>query len=83
MRLSKGLRNSKNESTPWCYRESRPIHVMNGGEIYLLQHILGHSHSSTTQRYAHFSKSFLVAKADTVCFSTKDNVIKLTFKEVM
>jgi len=54
--------------------------MMNGGEIYLLKEILGHSDMKTTERYAHLSKSFLVDKADTVCF-TVDNVVKLEFRK--
>lgn len=55
--------------------------IMNGGEIYVLKEILGHSDISTTQRYAHLSKSFLVAKADTVRFSTDKKVVHVDFKK--
>jgi hypothetical protein len=33
----------------------------------------------TTMRYAHLSKTFLVDKADTVCFTSGGNVIKASF----
>ncbi len=52
--------------------------MMNGGNIFHLKEILGHSDIKTTQRYAHLSKSFLVDKADTVCFRT-DNVMQASF----
>lgn len=55
--------------------------MMNGGDIYHLKEILGHSDIKTTQRYAHLSKSFLVDKADTVCFSTGDKVIRVEFRK--
>ena len=54
--------------------------MMNGGDIYHLKEILGHSDISTTMRYAHLSKSFLVDKADTVCFRT-ENVIRVNFEK--
>lgn len=37
--------------------------VNSGGSIFSLQHILGHSESKTTGRYAHAAQSFLVASA--------------------
>ncbi len=52
--------------------------MMNGGDIYHLKEILGHSDMKTTERYAHLSKTFLVDKADTVCF-TVGNVVKAKF----
>jgi integrase len=55
--------------------------MMNGGDIYHLKEILGHSDIKTTQRYAHLSKSFLVDKADTVCFSTGEKVIRVNFNK--
>jgi integrase len=55
--------------------------MMNGGDMYHLKEILGHADMTMTQRYAHLSRSFLVDKADTVCFTTKDNVINLEFKK--
>lgn len=56
--------------------------VMNGGSVYTLQAILGHSDIKTTERYAHLSKAFLVDKADTVHFSSKGNVVKVDFGKV-
>ena len=55
--------------------------VMNNGELYVLKEILGHSDISTTQRYAHLSKSFLVEKADTVRFDTKEKVVHVRFRK--
>lgn len=31
-------------------------------------------------RYAHFSKTFLIDKADTVCFTTDENVVRVKFR---
>jgi len=56
--------------------------MMNGGEIYVLQAILGHSDIKTTERYAHLSKSFLVDKANTVHFTSRDNVVRVNFGKV-
>ncbi len=53
--------------------------MMNGGDIYHLKEILGHSDIKTTMRYAHLSKSFLVDKADTVCFTTDKNIVRVDF----
>lgn len=55
--------------------------MMNGGDIYHLKEILGHSDMLMTQRYAHLSRRFLVDKADTVCFSSSGNVIKVEFQK--
>ena len=55
--------------------------MMNGGDIYHLKAILGHSDFKTTERYAHLSKTFLVDKADTVCFTTNENVVRVKFKK--
>jgi site-specific recombinase XerD len=46
--------------------------VMNGGSIYQLQHVLGHSETSMTSKYAHLSESHLVEAASTVGFSAEN-----------
>ena len=46
--------------------------VMNGGTIYELQHVLGHSETSMTNRYAHLSENHLVKAASTVGFSAEN-----------
>lgn len=46
--------------------------MMNGGNIYQLQHVLGHTETSMTMRYAHLSESYLVEAASTVAFSAED-----------
>lgn len=45
---------------------------MNGGSIYQLQHVLGHSETNMTMRYAHLSESHLVEAASTVGFSAEN-----------
>ena len=52
--------------------------MMNGGDIYHLKEILGHSDIKTTMRYVHLLKTFLVDKADIVSFSS-DNVVRVDF----
>jgi integrase len=46
--------------------------MMNGGNIYQLQHVLGHTETSMTMRYAHLSESYLVEAASTVAFSAEE-----------
>lgn len=46
--------------------------MMNGGNIYQLQHVLGHTETSMTMRYAHLSESYLVEAATTVGFSAEN-----------
>lgn len=52
-------------------------YMMNGGNIYQLQHILGHSETNMTNRYAHLSGSHLVQAASTVGFSAESCNSKL------
>lgn len=53
-------------------------YVMNGGNVYALQAILGHSDIKMTQRYAHLSKSYLTRDANIVSFGS-GNVIQGNF----
>ena len=62
--------------------------MMNGGNIFDLQKILGHTKSDMTMRYAHLSPDYLVGASNTVqfgvekkpefpeCFQTKLRVLK-------
>lgn len=52
--------------------------VMNEGNVYALQAILGHSDIKMTQRYAHLSKGYLSKNANIVSFSN-GNVIQGNF----
>lgn len=54
--------------------------MMNGGDIYHLQAILGHSDLKVTQRYAHLSKKFLVDRANIVHFDSGGKVINVDFR---
>lgn len=55
--------------------------MMNGGALYELQAILGHSSTDVTQRYAHLSKAFLMGKRNIVSFAaTAGNVISVDFQ---
>lgn len=45
--------------------------MMNGGNIYQLQHVLGHTETSMTNRYAHLSEDHLIEAASTVGFSAE------------
>ncbi|MBU0505401.1 MAG: tyrosine-type recombinase/integrase [bacterium] len=53
--------------------------IMNGGSLYDLQKILGHSNIKTTERYAHFSHSHLQRQSSIIDFQAKDNVICVDF----
>lgn len=55
--------------------------MMNGGALYELQAILGHSTSDMTQRYAHLSKAFLLGKRNIVSFVETGNVISVDFQK--
>ena len=56
-------------------------YVMNGGNIFELQQILGRSDTKTTMRYSHFSPDHIAHTANIVRFSYTieelDNVINL------
>lgn len=54
-------------------------YMMNGGNLYDLQKILGHSSISTTERYAHFSRLHMKIKSNIVGFG--GNVIRVNFKQ--
>lgn len=54
--------------------------MMNGGDIFKLQAILGHADIRTTQQYAHFSKAYLLENANIVRFEAKGNVIRVPFR---
>jgi hypothetical protein len=45
---------------------------MNGGNIYDLQKILGHTSLEMTQRYAHLAPEHLVKAANVVSFGSKN-----------
>ncbi len=51
--------------------------MMNGGDIFKLQAILGHADIRTTMRYAHFSKAYILENANIVRFEAHGNVINL------
>lgn len=55
--------------------------MMNGGDVFKLQAILGHADIRTTMQYAHFSKAYLQENANIVQFSTGSNVIVTDFKK--
>ena len=55
--------------------------MMNGGDVFKLQAILGHADIRTTMQYAHFSKAYLLENANVVNFSVKDNVINVNFNK--
>ncbi|MBT3182768.1 MAG: site-specific integrase, partial [Deltaproteobacteria bacterium] len=54
--------------------------MMNGGSIFELQIILGHSDVKTTMRYAHYGKGYLVGKTNIVEFSSTGKVVNVDFK---
>lgn len=53
--------------------------MMNGGNIYDLQKILGHSDVQTTMRYVHLAKEHILSKAALVVLGKQDNVIAVDF----
>ena len=55
--------------------------LMNGGELFKLQAILGHADIRTTMNYSHFSKAYLLENANIVRFEATGNVIYAPFKK--
>lgn len=53
--------------------------MMNGGNVYDLQKILGHRDVKTTERYAHLSKDHIKRKSAIVSFT--GNLITVDFKK--
>ena len=47
--------------------------MMNGGSIYDLQKILGHSKTEMTERYAHLAPDHLQKATNIISFSGKEN----------
>ena len=67
-------------SLPWIkiheLRHSFASHfVMNKGNLYDLQKLLGHSNIKTTERYAHLSPDHLIHQTERVAIDGKENVI--------
>ncbi len=54
--------------------------MMNGGNLYDLQKILGHTDSKMTQRYAHLAPEHLVNVANIVSFNS--SALEIDFKKV-
>ena len=65
-----------------CLRHTFASEFMrNGGDIYRLQKILGHSTVAQTEQYSHFSPDFLAGETDRVAFATpKGTVIPLPIR---
>jgi len=57
------------------------LFVMNGGNLFDLQKILGHSDSQMTMRYAHHSKDYILDKAKIVVIGKTDKVISVDFQK--
>lgn len=55
--------------------------MMNGGGLYDLQKILGHSDMQTTMRYAHLAREHILSKAEVVVLGKRDNVVTVDFKK--
>ena len=49
--------------------------LMNGGELFKLQAILGHADIRTTMNYSHFSKAYLLENANIVRFEATGNIV--------
>jgi len=70
-------------------RHTHASFLVNAGRtLYEVQHILGHTQVSTTQRYAHLSPDTLLEAANSVhktlggMFATRDNAKALTLEPV-
>ena len=55
--------------------------MMNRGEIFDLQKILGHQNVQTTLRYAHLAKDYIIAKSNVVVIGKRDNLIEVDFED--
>ena len=56
--------------------------LMNGGELFKLQAILGHADIRTTMNYSHFSKAYLLENVNVVRFDAGNSVIRLNCRRV-
>jgi integrase len=56
--------------------------MKNGGNIYHLQKILGHSTIKQTEKYAHFSPNYLIGATDNISFQPPEgDLIKVEFAQ--
>lgn len=55
--------------------------LMNGGELFKLQAILGHADIRTTMNYSHFSKAYLLENVNIVRFDVSNNVVSPIFRK--
>ena len=55
--------------------------MMNGGELFKLQAILGHADIRTTMNYSHFSKAFLLENVNIVRFEARGNIIPMPIRK--
>jgi hypothetical protein len=53
--------------------------MMNAGNVFDLQKILGHRDIKTTMRYAHLAKDYILNKSFVVVIGRKANVVKVDF----
>lgn len=53
------------------------LFVMNGGNLFDLQKILGHQDIQMTMRYAHLARDYILNKSDIVVIGSRDNVISV------
>lgn len=58
--------------------------MMNGGNLYDLQKLLGHSDIETTERYAHLSPAHVVSKTELVAIrGGRENVVPMKVSDVV